>query len=181
MRSHALLLLGSLSLGCSEQHGTHGRATPHGSDEDAGETDETEGHAEPAEPHEPDIGEILDGFFAGLKAFTKASCACLVESGEFATESECFATINNVVSWRDCAGRGLAEIDLSKVRRQLGCQADDFYMRAECLNALSCSADEERAACQSVSQGCPSLDEEIVIALGDACTVVPPSYEGDTD
>lgn len=181
MRSQALLLLGGLCLGCAAEHGSRARVTPHEDERDAGDTDQTEEPAEPEPPHEADLAEVLDNFFGGLRAYTKASCSCLAESGEFGSEEECLGSYSNLLSWQDCAARGLGEFDLIKLRRLLSCQANDFYMHAECLNALSCSAEEERIACQTRKLGCPPLDEEIVTALSAACTMMPPSNEGDAD
>ena len=64
------------------------------------------------------------------------------------------------------------------VHRQLSCQSEEFYMRSECMNELSCSAGTDHAFidCQKITLGCAPLDEELVRALSEACA--PHADEG---
>jgi hypothetical protein len=170
MRSQVLLLLGGLCLGCAEQHGGRSRTTSHADAPEAGQDQPLPGSS--AEPEEPDVYAVLDEFLTAVRDFTKASCDCRIEAGDYTTEEECLEAHSTVLSWRDCAGRGLSGLDPTKVSRQLGCQTDDFYMRTECMNEVSCSAGTEHALvdCQSAMLGCPQLDEEIWRALSEACS-----------
>lgn len=172
MRSLALLLLGGLCLACAEQHGGRGRSSSNADVADAGDREEPEPTQEPpSKPDHVDVYDALDDFLAAIREYTKATCTCVEESGE-ETHGECIQSQSMVIGWRECARRGLDELDPEKVRRQLGCQAEEFYQRTECINQSSCSAGTERAFvdCQVDKLGCPTLDDALVIALSQACT-----------
>ena len=71
-------------------------------------------------------------------------CACLVESGAYKSQDECFEFLRSGSDWLQCISSALADSNSPETLATGKCVLDQIRLRNECLESTTCGS-EDRA------------------------------------
>jgi hypothetical protein len=98
----------------------------------------------------------------------RASCPCLVASGAYQSEQECFRFGLSGPDWAECATRALATFDSPTTREQSQCYLRFLADAAECTEAAACD-EGKLATCGTPDLDCLALQNERLNLILTAC------------
>lgn len=153
----------SLSLGCGDDAGAPSpRHEDVGADAAAHDADRDDHH------DHAELKALLSDWIHEWDRQMTTQCACLVESGAYKTQAECFDYLRAGASWLSCVSTVLADRDSPETRHKGECLVEQQQMRNACLDATECGS-EARGDCSTIQVECAAIDPALTVLVSEQC------------